>query len=642
MALKDKIVLLAQEIAADVKTLLAHAANTSNPHSVDKTDVGLGNVPNVDATDVDNHSSGTTNKVYTAAEQTKVGFISVTQAVDLDAMESDIATNTAKVGVTTEISDVVEDLTPQLGGDLDPNGFGIGATRELLTFVEDASAVNHLEIENEATGGGPILRATGDDADVDLTLETKGDGRINLADHVYVKDSRAITAADSSALNIDADWTGVGGSFYRKGVFLDLNSTGSNANVLGLDFNYNVTGTNSKGEFIRGVASNNGRLGSTMVDLSTTNTEILFTSYSTYFNKQVQNWTGITNSDRYNQKVYGLYNEINVDTAWNSAANVNKPEFYGLWSQIDTPSSTNTTEYGLYLNSVNGGTDDFGVYSLGNGANIFEGNVGIGRLTASYPLHVQGWIVNAQDGIRTRTGTAAEPAHGFIDDIDMGMYRITTNTIGFSTGAAERMSINGSGDVKVSTGNLGIGRDPTETLDVYASSHATLKLESDTGDAILTLNSNNGSGDQPEIWFRRNSGATMTFRTLAASDDTELTTFSNTQELQLQTSGGLTSMGGGVAYTTTTSAAGNYTVLVTDKVIFKSGITGGGDTVTLPSGAATGQVFIIKDSGGNASTDSITIATAGAETIDGVSTYSIRQDYQSVTVIFDGTNYNII
>lgn len=43
-------------------------------------------------TDTDDLSEGTTNKYMTAAEKTKVGYINVTQAVNLDAMETDIAT----------------------------------------------------------------------------------------------------------------------------------------------------------------------------------------------------------------------------------------------------------------------------------------------------------------------------------------------------------------------------------------------------------------------------------------------------------------------------------------------------------------------------------------------------------------------
>ena len=81
------------------------------------------------------------------------------------------------------ISDIVEDTTPQLGGQLDVNGQAIGdGTRELLTFTEDGSAVNHINIENEATGSGPILSAAGDDTNIDLLLRGKATGNVYVAD----------------------------------------------------------------------------------------------------------------------------------------------------------------------------------------------------------------------------------------------------------------------------------------------------------------------------------------------------------------------------------------------------------------------------------------------------------------------------
>lgn len=96
------------------------------------------------------------------------------------------------------LSNVVEDTTPQLGGQLDVNGNAIGdGTRELLTFTEDASAVNHIEIENEATGSGPILRSTGDDVNVDLNIDTKGTGALNLgsADSTIVLTGTSISGS---------------------------------------------------------------------------------------------------------------------------------------------------------------------------------------------------------------------------------------------------------------------------------------------------------------------------------------------------------------------------------------------------------------------------------------------------------------
>ncbi|KKL81470.1 hypothetical protein LCGC14_1994450, partial [marine sediment metagenome] len=83
----------------------------------------------------------------------------------------------------TALQNIVEDGSPQLGAQLDVAGNGLGdGTNLLLDFVEDASAVNHIEIENEATGSGPIIRAVGADTNIDLKLTPKGTGAISVAD----------------------------------------------------------------------------------------------------------------------------------------------------------------------------------------------------------------------------------------------------------------------------------------------------------------------------------------------------------------------------------------------------------------------------------------------------------------------------
>lgn len=79
------------------------------------------------------------------------------------------------------LQNIIEDATPQLGGQLDinSNGFGDG-TNLLLNFVEDASAVNYIQIENEATGSGPIIRAAGADTNIDIIIDPKGTGNVVL------------------------------------------------------------------------------------------------------------------------------------------------------------------------------------------------------------------------------------------------------------------------------------------------------------------------------------------------------------------------------------------------------------------------------------------------------------------------------
>jgi len=85
-------------------------------------------------------------------------------------------------------SDVVDDTSPQLGGNLDTNSFMIdfddahgirdenGA--EQLIFETTSSAVNHIDITNAATGAGAQIGAVGDDSNLNLRLRPKGTGLI--------------------------------------------------------------------------------------------------------------------------------------------------------------------------------------------------------------------------------------------------------------------------------------------------------------------------------------------------------------------------------------------------------------------------------------------------------------------------------
>ena len=74
-------------------------------------------------------------------------------------------------------------------------------------------------------------------------------------------------------------------------------------------------------------------------------------------------------------------------------------------------------------------------------------------------------------------------------------------------------------------------------------------------------------------------------------------------------------------------------------VIIEVGTDTGAITVTLPSAAQLGKVYIIKDVDNNAGTNAITIATEGSETIDGAATVSITVDFDQ-RGIFKGTDGN--
>jgi len=86
--------------------------------------------------------------------------------------------------------DVVDDTSPQLGGNLDTNSFMIDFDdahglrdengNEQLIFETTSSAVNHVDVTNAATGAGPQIGAVGDDTNISLKLRPKATGNIEI------------------------------------------------------------------------------------------------------------------------------------------------------------------------------------------------------------------------------------------------------------------------------------------------------------------------------------------------------------------------------------------------------------------------------------------------------------------------------
>ena len=69
----------------------------------------------------------------------------------------------------------------------------------------------------------------------------------------------------------------------------------------------------------------------------------------------------------------------------------------------------------------------------------------------------------------------------------------------------------------------------------------------------------------------------------------------------------------------------------------------GSDTqVVLPSGTCLGHEILIKDGKGDANQNKITIIASGGLTIDGQNSIIIRQKYQSMHFMYNGTEWNII
>ena len=97
---------------------------------------------------------------------------------------------TAGLATSSAISNLSEDSTPQLGGNLDTNSHNIliddahfiadESGNEQIIFQTTSSAVNQFDVTNAAASNAPKLSATGDDSNIDLDLEAKGTGHVTV------------------------------------------------------------------------------------------------------------------------------------------------------------------------------------------------------------------------------------------------------------------------------------------------------------------------------------------------------------------------------------------------------------------------------------------------------------------------------
>jgi hypothetical protein len=88
------------------------------------------------------------------------------------------------------------------------------------------------------------------------------------------------------------------------------------------------------------------------------------------------------------------------------------------------------------------------------------------------------------------------------------------------------------------------------------------------------------------------------------------------------------------------TASGAVTVATSDYIVVVDKTTGAATTVNLPGSPITGTVFVIKDGKGDANTNNITV-TPAAGNIDGSSTFVENVPYESVNLVYNGTQWNV-
>lgn len=303
------------------------------------------------------------------------------------------------------------------------------------------------------------------------------------------------------------------------------------------------------------------------------------------------------------------------------------------------------------LSQVIVGSNSIMTFNSSQAFTVHETNFGISG--GSYREPTYGGGVGVVFFGKATTNPTTNPTDGIVAYVDSSdgylKYRKTDGTI---------ISLNGSG---VGGGSFSAGGDLSGT----SSSQQVISLTGSGGSLNVATTAatflwNTGTSS-PTIKQSNNTTASATAQTLtiqsqnatgtsSTGGDLTLTSGTGTSTngyLNLQVGGTniarcftdkfITSAGRRIKTNVQTS---NYSVAASDEIIVIGSITGT-ITITLPSSPTAGDIYTIKDQGGNAGNYGIIISGNG-NNIDGSSTYTMNSNYQSVNVIYANSSWNII
>ncbi len=156
-----------------------------------------------------NATSGSQNVVFKYVTGTGTSATVSNGKTVIAYAKADDGTN-PNISTISLASDLVDDTSPQLGGDLDTNSFNIAFDdahgindengNQQIIFQTTSSAVNQFDITNAATGNAPQLSATGDDSNIDVAIVPKGTGETKIG-----TGAAAATLTSSGAYDLKLD-----------------------------------------------------------------------------------------------------------------------------------------------------------------------------------------------------------------------------------------------------------------------------------------------------------------------------------------------------------------------------------------------------------------------------------------------------
>tara|TARA_R100000900_G_scaffold28666_2_gene22509 strand:+ start:791 stop:2464 length:1674 start_codon:yes stop_codon:yes gene_type:complete len=214
----------------------------TNPNAFDKT-----------ADDTDDITEGN-NKFVTAGDVTKLGHISVSQAVDLDQMETDITANNAKVtNVTTNLSE--------------------GTATNTTVDVNSSDGTNATLVSASTLRAGLLTKAKFDEIEAN-TLKVSNQPT-NLSEGTSTVTTVDVNSSDGTNATLAAASTTRAGVM-SKAKFdevtantLKVGLTAGQITILG-----NTSGTNTGDQDISGIATNTTAIATNATNIASNDTDI--------------------------------------------------------------------------------------------------------------------------------------------------------------------------------------------------------------------------------------------------------------------------------------------------------------------------------------------------------------------------------